>query len=188
MSNTSPMTFVGHRAPSAGFDSPFDMLEACHERVRRMLTLLTRLEQHLHQHGCDHQARQAAVDVMRYFDQAAPLHHQDEELHVFPLLLESADPSLHAVVQTLLEQHKSMEQIWARLRSVLQDLSRCEDGQSFTGLPAGEVQAFSELYAQHIRLEEHIVYPKARAALTPEGLRVIGEDMMTRRGVKPVVW
>ena len=29
-----------HPAPGAGFDAPFDMLSACHERVERMLQLL----------------------------------------------------------------------------------------------------------------------------------------------------
>ena len=74
-------------SPAAGFEQPFEMLVACHERVHRMLALLGRLREHLHGHGPDTQAQQAARDVMRYFDQAAPLHHQDEELHVFPPLL-----------------------------------------------------------------------------------------------------
>lgn len=29
-----------HAAPAAGFDQPFEMLQACHERVGRMLVLL----------------------------------------------------------------------------------------------------------------------------------------------------
>ena len=32
----------GWRAPGTGFDQPFEMLEACHERVQRMLALLAR--------------------------------------------------------------------------------------------------------------------------------------------------
>ena len=32
--------------PGAGFDAPFEMLGACHERVRRMLRLLARLQAH----------------------------------------------------------------------------------------------------------------------------------------------
>lgn len=60
------------------------MLEACHERVQRTLGLLGRLREHVRKQGVDNDARQAARDVLRYFDIAAPLHHQDEELHVFP--------------------------------------------------------------------------------------------------------
>ena len=37
----------GFLSPGAGFEAPFEMLAACHERVERMLTLLARLQQHL---------------------------------------------------------------------------------------------------------------------------------------------
>ena len=59
-------------SPAVGFDQPFEMLEACHERVERSLGLLLRLAEHLVSHGADEQARDAARDVLRYFDLAAP--------------------------------------------------------------------------------------------------------------------
>jgi hypothetical protein len=37
--------------PAASFEQPFEMLEACHERVQRMLALLARLREHLRSHG-----------------------------------------------------------------------------------------------------------------------------------------
>ncbi|HEX2546883.1 MAG TPA: hemerythrin domain-containing protein, partial [Ramlibacter sp.] len=92
-------------SPAAGFEEPFGMLEACHERVQRMLALLQRLREHLASHGADTQAQQAARDVMRYFDQAAPLHHQDEELHVFPPLLARGSAQAVQVVRRLQEDH-----------------------------------------------------------------------------------
>ena len=46
-------------SPAAGFDEPFAMLHACHERVERSLALLERLTAHLAQHGADAQARDA---------------------------------------------------------------------------------------------------------------------------------
>lgn len=79
-------SFQGFNAPAVGFEAPFDMLEACHERVRRSLALLNRLVTWVDEHGHDDMSRSAASDVLRYFNLAAPLHHQDEELHVFPLL------------------------------------------------------------------------------------------------------
>ena len=72
--------------PGAGFEEPFEMLEACHQRVHRMLGLMQRLAAHLGEKGADASAQQAARDVMRYFDLAAPAHHEDEERHVLPLL------------------------------------------------------------------------------------------------------
>ena len=88
------VSLPGVRSPGVGFEAPFEMLEACHERVQRMLDLLTRLRNHVAKNGCDVQANDAAVDVMRYFDLAAPLHHQDEELHVFPAVLAMCNDQL----------------------------------------------------------------------------------------------
>jgi len=91
----------GFSSPAAGFEQPYEMLTACHERVQRTLDLLDRLIDHVAQHGLDAQSRSAAADVLRYFDLAAPLHHQDEELHVFPPLLAGEDAALRAVVRRL---------------------------------------------------------------------------------------
>jgi iron-sulfur cluster repair protein YtfE (RIC family) len=74
----------GHRAPAVGYEAPFQMLHACHQRVQRTLALLLRLHQHVTQHGGDAQAVQAAHDVLCNFEQTAPQHHLNEERHVFP--------------------------------------------------------------------------------------------------------
>ena len=51
-----------HAAPAAGFDQPFEMLLACHQRVDRMLRLLQRLAPHLATHGADAEAVRAFVE------------------------------------------------------------------------------------------------------------------------------
>ena len=45
----APLTLPGHRAPGAGYEAPFEMLDACHEQVERMLRLLHKLRAHLAQ-------------------------------------------------------------------------------------------------------------------------------------------
>lgn len=59
-------------SPAASFAQPFEMMCACHEKMLRTLALLEKLRVHLAEQGADEQARQAARDVMRYFDKAAP--------------------------------------------------------------------------------------------------------------------
>ncbi|MFP5465887.1 MAG: hemerythrin domain-containing protein, partial [Gammaproteobacteria bacterium] len=105
--------------PAPGYEQPFAMLEACHERVHRMLDLLERLRAYLPDHGADRSARDAARDVMRYFDQAAPNHHRDEELHVFPPLLAGGDADTAALVRRLQQDHVRMESAWQSARAVL---------------------------------------------------------------------
>jgi hemerythrin-like domain-containing protein len=167
--------------PAAGFEQPFEMLEACHERVHRMLALLARLRAHLAEHGVDVQAQQAARDVMRYFDQAAPQHHLDEELHVFPPLLAQGDARVVPVVQRLQQDHLQMEARWQAAREVLVLVA---EGQVQRLSPEDDARldAFAGGYDDHIRAEEEIAYPAAQAALDEPARTAMGKDMMRRRG------
>lgn len=167
---------------TATFEEPFDMLHACHERVHRMLALLARLREHLRTHGADDQAQQAARDVVRYFDQAAPNHHQDEELHVFPPLLAQGNAEVAAAVERLRADHRQMETAWPKARAVLQ---RVSEGQ---GEPPGAaddaaLDVFAGLYGEHIQIEEGLVYPAAQSLLDDATTEAMGREMMRRRGV-----
>ena len=170
----------GFNAPSVGFEQPFAMLEACHERVQRTLALLQRLRAHVLEHGADVPAQQAARDVLRYFDIAAPLHHEDEELHVFPLLLERGAPSVVALVRQLQQDHVHMAADWAAARGALAALA---DG-SAAGLSAEDealLEQFAQRYGQHIQAEEGTAYPSAQALLGEGDLRTMGLEMAGRR-------
>lgn len=171
----------GFGAPAVGFDTPFEMLEACHERVQRTLALLTKLCRYLDDHACDDSARQAARDVLRYFDLAAPLHHEDEELHIFPLLLAEGAPEVVARVQQLQRDHEGMSAHWQDARARLQAFA---DGHSsaFTAEDEAAFARFSEGYAAHIASEEQVVYPAARALLGEQAVQHMGQEMRQRRG------
>ena len=171
----------GFSAPAVGFEQPFAMLEACHERVQRTLGLLGRLRAHVRAQGADDAARQAARDVLRYFDIAAPLHHEDEELHVFPLLLAEASPPVQALVRRLQQDHLHMSADWAAARVALQALA---DGtaQAFSPQDEAAQERFTERYAGHIAAEEGQAYPAALALLAPALLDAMGREMAVRRG------
>jgi hemerythrin-like domain-containing protein len=176
-----------HASPAAGFEAPMEMLVACHERVQRSLDLMARLQQHVLATGCDEQARAAARDVLRYFDVAAPLHHQDEELHVFPVLLVGQDAALRQLACELIDDHRRMETAWVAARAAL--LAIAEDTTGELQLSAAQMAAlayFTGLYAQHIVREEGLAYPGALALLSAADLQIMSQDMMTRRGVAPL--
>ena len=176
-----------HTAPSAGFDEPFEMLLACHERVSRMLALLQRLGGHLADRGADSDASQAARDVMRYFDIAGPAHHEDEERHVFPALLSEPEPgqtALVEVVRGLQADHEAMERAWRLIRADLQAVCAAAGTGPIADLPNVSLrwQRFADLYAAHIRAEEEQVYPAVRARLDGLALQRMGQEMAARRG------
>ena len=149
------VTLPGFNAPAVGFEQPFAMLEACHERVQRTLGLLQRLRDHVRAQGADEQARQAERDVLRYFDLAAPLHHEDEELHVFPLLLAQGAPDVVAL---------------------------CDGDAQPLGAAGDALDRFASRYAGHIAAEEGAAYPAAAALLAQDALAAMGREMAARRG------
>jgi hemerythrin-like domain-containing protein len=167
---------------AAGFEQPFEMLRACHERVERMLGLLRRLRDHVRAHGGDDQAQQAARDVMRYFDSAAPKHHEDEELHVFPVLLALNDEAVSQVVAQLQQDHLQMEKRWHAARGLLLDLA---EGRrtAFSEADDAVLDAFAGIYGEHIEAEESIAYPRAAALIEGERLQAMSREMMARRGL-----
>ncbi|MCW7538751.1 hemerythrin domain-containing protein [Aquabacterium sp. A7-Y] len=170
----------GFTSPAAGFEAPFEMLSACHQRVERSLRLLQRLLAHLREHGCDPAARDAARDVLRYFDLAAPQHHRDEELHVFPRLLSDAAPTLREAVARLLDEHREMDRLWIAIRPGLQALA---DGSRTTLEAQAEADAarFLAVHEAHLATEERLVFPAARSRCDDTTLRAMGEEMALRR-------
>jgi hemerythrin-like domain-containing protein len=167
---------------SASYEQPFEMLEACHERVHRMLDLLQRLRTHVARSGADEQARQAARDVMRYFDLAAPQHHLDEERHVLPAMASSGDAELVALAQRLHQDHVAMETGWTAARAILMALS---DGALPTLNPEQHqcLESFAALYGDHIRAEEEVAYPAASSRFGADQVAAMAQDMMRRRGL-----
>jgi hemerythrin-like domain-containing protein len=179
------ISLPGQAAPAAGFEAPFEMLSACHERVERMLRLINRLQEHLQSNGLDDQVRQAAGDVMRYFDLAAPLHHEDEERHVFPPLMCSADAAVKALVLRLIQDHRQMEVAWPGARSVLLALAD-HDKTPLVELSVWQKTAlndFARIYRQHLDDEDQVIYPAASSQLSSDALANMSQDMMARRGL-----
>lgn len=179
------VTLQLHTSPSAGFDEPFGMLHACHGRVERTLALLSRLGEHLAAHGGqspDGQARDAAADVQRYFDVAAPLHHQDEELHVFPVLRAAGNSAL---ADALHAEHERMEALWRPIRA---DLRAVHAGNTLGGEALADARGrwadFAALYARHITAEEELAYPQAQSCLGLHEQQAMGKDMAQRRGAR----
>ena len=165
---------------AAGFDDPASLLHACHERVQERCRLLQRLLQHVAAQGADTQAQEAAANILRYFDLAAPHHHEDEERHVFPRLLASNDPELVQCVRTLQQQHHEMAANWQQLRPLLLAVQQGQapDLTAHTAL----IDRFVALYETHIALEEGLAFPAGFAGMPSEQRTQMGEEMASRRG------
>ena len=134
-------------------------------------------------HGADAQARSAAAGVLRYFDSAALQHHADEEVDLFPALIEAMAGSdavcIRQLTQRLSEEHRQLERAWRGLR---EPLARIAAGTA-RALNGDEVEAFATLYESHLALEEVELLPMAARLLGDAQLDDIGRAMRARRGI-----
>jgi hemerythrin-like domain-containing protein len=170
-------------APAAGFEQPFEMLAACHDRLRRSLALLQRLQAHVAEHGADRPAREAAADVRRYFTLAAPAHHEDEERHVLPLLAAGGGDRA-ALAERLRAEHRQMQAQWTALDAQLEQLEAGTPPKAVAFADA--VARFVALHEAHLRHEDGVAFPQAAAALAGDvaRLQAMGDEMAARRGVR----
>lgn len=171
--------------PAPDFHDPLGLLAACHGRIESQCATLLRLPAYLDLHGCDAQARQAALKALRYFESAGRHHHADEERDLFPLLrvhaAHSQEETLPAVLDCLEVQHGEMEGAWQALAIPLSGLA---NGRLAPGL-LPLVEDFARLYRDHMVVENAVILPFARKCLGIAELRSLGERMAARRGVMP---
>lgn len=166
-----------------GFDQPLAVLKHCHDRIRKQLNTLDKLLQYLPEHGCDEQAVQAAKAVLRYFKEAAPLHHEDEEIDLLPTLQLTATGEDAALLQEylplILTQHHQMGAQWAVLE---QQLLAIANGQSAL-LSETDVAQFKEIYFGHMQIEETKIAPMAMRIFNEAQMSKLGTAMQQRRGI-----
>lgn len=158
-------------------EDPIEMLTACHDKVRRFSSLCIRVGEHVEQHGCDPDARQAAASALRYFEQAAPLHHADEECDLFPALRRLGDLALTAALDQIEQEHRYLAHLWAETAHWLTAVTQAK----VRTVPKALLSTFASTYQTHARQEEERLYPHARR-LAPHVLARISQAMQVRRG------
>ena len=164
------------------FSRPLEVIQTNHLRMEKRAALLLRLTAYLRDAGCDDQARQTAGHILRYFDDTGIKNCEDEELDLFPAMLDavpnSSRASMAALVGNLTEQHREMHRLWETLRQRLASIAA--GGRS--ALDANTCDLFHTLYLAHIEYEEAELMPLARRCLSATALERIGGSMAARRG------
>lgn len=176
--------FPGFSGPSASTEAPLEMLAACHLRIERQCATLGRLIAHVAEHGVDADARQAAERVMRYFDTSAIQHHADEEVDLFPALIDSMAGSdavcIREMTQGLAADHRELEARWRRLRGPLSEIA----AGVMAPLAGEDVAGFVDFYRRHLAREDQELLPMAQRLLSDADLAGVGRAMRERRGIK----
>jgi hemerythrin-like domain-containing protein len=174
---------IDFRTPAAGFDQPLALWHACHVRVLRMVGLIERLRDHLQRNPVDDTAQTTATSIRRYFNEAAPRHHEDEEQDIFPRLrarlpTDAAEPLARAMT-VLQDEHESLGALWFTLDAALAEI---EQGRT-AELDEVTVLLFVSGYRRHCEVEDTAISSALERHLTADDLKEIGRSMAARRGV-----
>jgi len=150
-----------HARPAVPQLPSFESLDLTHRQVMQALAQLSTLARQLEANGVSDTTRRMAGEICRFFDGTAQAHHLAEESFVFPPLLNGSDALLIQHVHRLQQDHGWLEEDWLELSPQLKAIS---EGYSWYDLDAlrSAIPVFTELYREHIALEEAIVYPASR--------------------------
>lgn len=170
------ISLLGDATPD--FSDPLGLLAACHQRILDNCALLERMPDWLAAHGPDDEMRRGAERAYRYFSEAAPQHHADEEKDLFPRLARS--PDLAPVLAKLEREHATLDGHWLALEEHL--LALCDGRHPGDWQPA--LQGFIAAYRAHVEQENRKVLPAARERLDAAELATVGRAMAARRGVR----
>ena len=162
----------------ASWNEPIEMLYACHGKVKRFCRQLTILPDYLEKNGCNQAVKNDVQQILNYFNQSAPLHHDDEEKDFFPLLVKYV-PEAQKDIDELERQHVTLHDSWTKLSEQLQALLKDERKNIDVTL----INHFVSSYGKHITLEEPL-FELGKQHLSESELREIGDIMSARRRVQ----
>jgi hemerythrin-like domain-containing protein len=182
MSNSSSFVLL-EAAP--GPENPLGMLMACHRRLEAKLDTLARVVE-VYQQVDEERYDQAAGAiglVIRHLHGPARLHHEDEEISLFPRLI-AQDAAMEQRLGKLELEHEKLEARWAALLPTLTSLAEgTEPKPELVAELAQGVEALSEAYRGHIRAEDEEIYVDAARLLDAGEIAAIGAEMKARRHI-----
>ena len=160
-------------------DGITELLLECHERIRSFIALAIRLGEVKGAPAADIQ--DAAHRVLRYFEEALPLHVEDEEESILPRL-RGRDPGVDASLQQMHEEHVSHAPRLARLLSICRLLTNSPEEHS--GSSEELVAVATELereFRVHLQNEENTIIPALARFLSAEEQDEIVAELRARR-------
>ncbi|TCZ57324.1 hemerythrin domain-containing protein [Roseicella aquatilis] len=156
---------------AALLDDPVAFLSAEHARQTVLLAHLERVARA----PLARAARGLAAMLLRWLTTELPVHIEDEERSLYPLL---AAHDASGVLRTLQAQHRENQRA---IRAVMAGLHRTAAGDAPEPAFAAAALAFATGHRRHLALEEAVVTPLARRVLTPHALAALADEMARRR-------
>ena len=157
--------------------NPLDFIADDHLRERTICAMLDRIAAG----GDDDQA----LEQVRWFlDLELPLHLQDEEEDLFPLMRRRCEPAdaIDAVIDRLRVEHRHAQIDTPQIVGIID--AAIVDAGALSAADRAALSSFAAHARRHLIVENAIILPIARARLTSDDLKSLRLRMLQRRGLR----
>ena len=165
-----------YKEPVSGFSDGLAVLTAYHEDFLQRGQQLLQLVADLKEQGMNEEYANQCMEVYCHYQHATHLHHQDEELSLFPLLLGSS-ALVDGMIERLMMDHEEIEDAW---KVVAKQLKQPDKITNFDALQHYTI-VFEKLLREHLTREDEDFSPHAQAILNDKQRAEAGEKMADMR-------
>ena len=175
-------------AKTHDFSDPTGLLSDCHRRIEMFLRSLQRVAEVIDR-PLTNDVRTALESALQYFQQAAPKHTADEEESLFPRMRQANNPTIQnalSVLDALENDHARANVLHADAHTLgTQCLKQGALPQRQALRFRQAVSDLTDIYREHIRIEDKQVFPAAQQALSDNDKFAIAAEMAARRKSGP---
>jgi len=168
--------------PDSGFDDPLGMLTDCHRRIEHFLNILCVVVERARGRMLSQEEIGSIEASIHYFRVGGKRHNADEDESLFPRLRREGDASTLKDLESLEHDHQTADRLHATAEALY--LKWISSGL-FTEQEYAELHSCTlslrQLYRDHIRIEEQVVFPRAAQLLDRDTIRAIGDEFRQRR-------
>ncbi len=168
--------------PDSGFDDPIGMLKDCHRRIEHFLGILCTVVDRAQGRALSAEEIAAVEAAIRYFHVGGKRHNADEEESLFPRLRQEDAVGALEELAGLEHDHQTAEGLHNAAETLYR---RWIEAGAFQQAEYDELrsatQRLKQLYAEHIQIEEQVVFPRAARLLGKETVLAMGEEFRLRR-------
>lgn len=160
-------------------DDPLDFIVEDHARERQVCALIDRLVSMASMKDAEMQ------QILAFLEDQLPQHLADEEIDLFPMMLERCDPEdeIKKVIDKLLADHGDPLVDAPVIVAIIEGLET--PNSVLSEEESRKMAEFLQHARRHLTLENAIILPIARARLTEADLRTMKTHMVERRRIDP---
>ncbi|MDQ2844335.1 MAG: hemerythrin domain-containing protein [Acidobacteriota bacterium] len=168
--------------PDSGFDDPIGMLKDCHRRIEHFLHILCVVADRGEGRALSDEERAAVQSALAYFRSGGRRHTADEEESLFPRLERGDGADQFEDIAGLQDDHRHADTLHVAVDQLYSFWIATGRLQKKDELQlSSATKQLKQLYADHIQVEETIVFPRASKLLDKGTIAAIGEEFRARR-------